>query len=307
MNNKTSQTGRPPFAQRPLARADLARVAASLKIPVEVVEKDYVLSYLLAGLADVPELSGLRFKGGTALKKIHFGPSYRFSEDLEFSAVNTPQGAMIEPLIGQAVRAAQARLEARGRFRLEFDRPPERGPHPAGQDAFRVRAAFPWQTAPMVRVKVEVTHDEPVMLPTKLLPLQHGYEELAEEMPDVRVHSYALDEIVAEKLRALRQTHQRLEARGWNRPRARDYYDLWRILSERQGDIDQVAIRNVLPAKMAHRGVGYQSLDDFFTLQLTQEARRHWKSNLGTFVSTLPDVETVLTELQPLIGELLAI
>jgi len=33
-------------------------------------------------------------------------------------------------------------------------------------------------------------------------------------------------------MRALLQTQQRLLARGWNRPRARDYYDLWRILRD---------------------------------------------------------------------------
>jgi len=43
---------------------------------VEVIEKDYVLRYLLAGMSSVPALAGLRFKGGTALKKMNFGPSY---------------------------------------------------------------------------------------------------------------------------------------------------------------------------------------------------------------------------------------
>lgn len=74
-------------ARRPLLRADLNRVAARHGVPTEVIEQDYVLSYLLAGLADVPELRGLKFKGGTALTKVYFG-DYRFSEDLDFSAVN---------------------------------------------------------------------------------------------------------------------------------------------------------------------------------------------------------------------------
>jgi predicted nucleotidyltransferase component of viral defense system len=36
---------------------------------------------------------GFVFKGGTALKKVHFG-SNRFSEDLDFSAVDAPQGGV---------------------------------------------------------------------------------------------------------------------------------------------------------------------------------------------------------------------
>lgn len=51
------------------------------KVPQHVIEKDYALSYILAGIAQQPELSNsLIFKGGTALKKIYFG-DYRFSED----------------------------------------------------------------------------------------------------------------------------------------------------------------------------------------------------------------------------------
>ena len=43
-----------------------------------VIEKDYALSYILAGIAVQPELAqSLVFKGGTVLKKVYF-PDYRF-------------------------------------------------------------------------------------------------------------------------------------------------------------------------------------------------------------------------------------
>jgi len=296
-----------PAVARPLQRADLGRIATAAGVPVDVIEKDYVLSYLLAGITEVPDLAGLRFKGGTALKKTIFGPSYRFSEDLDFSAINVPQGVEIEPHVNAAVRAAEQRLTQRGRFRVEFDRPPEKRQHPKGQDAFRVRVAFPWQKEPNVRVKLEITHDEPVLLPTHSHPLLHGYEDIGESgaLAGISVETYALEEIVAEKLRALRQTHQRLEERGWNRPRARDYYDLWRLLTDFEAAIDPEAVRRVLPDKMTHRGVGYASVEDFFTTPLVSAARRNWQSNLGNFVDNLPDVDEVLTDLRPRIASLL--
>ena len=37
---------------------------------------------------------------------------------------------------------------------------------------------------------------------------------------------YSLEEIVAEKLRALLQQAKMFERHGWSRSRARDYYDL---------------------------------------------------------------------------------
>jgi len=304
--NPLRQTGQPQ-PPRPIARADIVRIASGMGVPVDVIEKDYVLSYLLAGTSSVPALAGLRFKGGTALKKMIFGPSYRFSEDLDFSAVGVPQGQAIVPHVAAAVQAVERRLGERGRFRVEFDRMPERDPHPTGQDSFRVRVAFPWQSTPQVRVKLEITHDEPVLLATQSRLILHGYDQLGEyeALAAVEVETYALEEIVAEKLRALRQTQQRLEARGWNRPRARDYYDLWRLLSDFGAEINAPEVRRILPAKMAHRGVRYRCLEDFFTEQLVSEARRHWLGTLGTFVSPLPDLEVVLAELRPLIAALL--
>ena len=50
---------------------------------------------------------------------------------------------------------------------------------------------------------------------------------------DAEMNVYALEEIVAEKLRAILQHAEKLEHRGWSRSRARDCYDLWRVLRER--------------------------------------------------------------------------
>lgn len=122
--------------------------------------------------------------------------------------------------VGEAVETAERLLLEEGRFRLEFDRPPERSPHPGGQDAFRIRAAFPWQSVPQVRVKLEITHDEPVLLTPARRPIIHGYEALGHALPPSELATYPLEEIVAERLRALRQTRRQIERRGWNKPRA---------------------------------------------------------------------------------------
>lgn len=53
----------------------------------DVVEKDYVLGWLLWGIGTEPELRGAWvFKGGTCLKKC-FLETYRFSEDLDFTVL----------------------------------------------------------------------------------------------------------------------------------------------------------------------------------------------------------------------------
>ncbi|MGB0931452.1 MAG: nucleotidyl transferase AbiEii/AbiGii toxin family protein, partial [Chitinophagales bacterium] len=52
----------------------------------EIIDKDWVLSHVLKGICEMPDLGEhLIFKGGTCLKKCFF-PNYRFSEDLDFTA-----------------------------------------------------------------------------------------------------------------------------------------------------------------------------------------------------------------------------
>lgn len=71
---------------RPI-RTRISEVARRTKVPQPVIEKDYALSYVLAGIATQPRLSQtLVLKGGTALKKLFFG-SYRFSEDVDYSTL----------------------------------------------------------------------------------------------------------------------------------------------------------------------------------------------------------------------------
>ena len=103
---------------------------------MSALRASYALSYLLAGIAAKPELSEtLIFKGGTALKKLYFG-DYRFSEDLDFLAVNAQREQALEKAIREAVHVATQLLSAHGPFQIETARYTERDPHPSGQEAF---------------------------------------------------------------------------------------------------------------------------------------------------------------------------
>jgi predicted nucleotidyltransferase component of viral defense system len=68
-----------------ITRDEIREVAASVRLQPAIVEKDYALGWMLAGI-NSHALLGQRwiFKGGTCLKKCYF-ETYRFSEDLDFS------------------------------------------------------------------------------------------------------------------------------------------------------------------------------------------------------------------------------
>ena len=134
------------------------------RILLDVIEKDYAQSYVLAGLMSQPALKDtLVFKGGTALKKIFFG-SYRFSEDLDFSTIHPPSREELEEIISQATEETRRLLETYGRFTVEVKRLRETRPHPKGQDAFNIWVRFPWYGERVCSIKVEITRDEPVLL-----------------------------------------------------------------------------------------------------------------------------------------------
>jgi hypothetical protein len=270
----------------------LQQAAKDGRVNQLVIERDYAQTYVLLGLASHAELrETLVFKGGTALKKVHFG-SYRFSEDLDFSAVGGPTGLELEQPVRTAMKAAETSARQLAPITLGVERYEEREPHPGGQEAFIVRVQFPWQRQPMVPVKIEVTHDEPVLLPTPPMPVRHGYDEAL----DVSIRTYGLEEICAEKLRSTRQTQARLAARGWARPRGRDYYDLWHLVRLEVGRVDWTKVRTILPLKCAHRQVAISSVADVFEPALLHEVRATWDRTLGPFVPELPDVDTVLAE-----------
>lgn len=66
-------------------RLEIMDFSREFGLTPNVIEKDYMLGWLLAGMSHNDELSASwAFKGGTCLKKCYF-ETYRFSEDLDFT------------------------------------------------------------------------------------------------------------------------------------------------------------------------------------------------------------------------------
>jgi hypothetical protein len=190
-------------------------------------------------------------------------------------------------------------LQERGPFRVQGEPLALREPHPGGQEGFVARVQFPYHREPLCRLKVEITADEPVLLPPERRSLWHRFPEAVE----VALWCYPLDEIAAEKLRALLQSRTKLRARGWGASRVcRDYYDLWRVLSG--GGLRKNLFPSLVAQKCVHRGVSFESPRDFFAPVLLEAARAEWERQLRPFVPDCPAVEQVLGDLQPRVESL---
>ncbi len=280
-------------------RLRLQQAREKQRIPWDVLERDYVLSWLLAGMSRVDALrETLVFKGGTALKKCYFG-DYRFSEDLDFSSLEgAPTGIYMEEAMNKACETATALIDPYAQVEIKCQRYTEREPHPGGQEAFIIKARLPWHREPHARVMVEITLDEPVLQSTPEREVIHGYEESLDTMIQV----YSLEEIVAEKLRAILQHQLKLEKKGWSRSRARDYYDLWRVLGAYRHQMDLFSLPALLNEKCLLRGVSFQESEDFFRNPMLGYVRQTWNRWLGPLVTELPECDIVIDELRPWIN-----
>lgn len=285
-------------------RTRLQEARKRLGLPWDVLERDYLLSWILAGIAQVGSLrERLVFKGGTALKKCYFG-HYRFSEDLDFSGLEgVPVGETMEHAVREACVAASKLLDEYAPVEISCERYTEKDPHPGGQEAFVIRARFPWQRRPQTRVMIETAMDEKILKPAPRRTIIHEYGEPLE----AQVQVYALEEIVAEKLRAILQHSEKLEARGWSRSRARDYYDLWRVLGTWRDQMELSDFAPLLAAKCAVRHVAFAGPADFFQDRMLAYVEKTWGQWLGPLVPGLPTFQTVIGELRPQIASLVPV
>jgi len=282
-------------------RKRLEETRRDIGLSWEIIEKDYILSWVLAGIAANKKLQNeLIFKGGTALKKCYFG-NYRFSEDLDFTAKeDIVRGNLLEEEIEKSCEIATNLVQKFSPLELKVERYKEKESHPGGQEAFNIRGKFPWHRQFLPKVMVEITIEEPIHIEPVKRPILHGYEE--EIFQEINV--YSLEEIIAEKMRAILQHFKKLEERGWTRSRARDYYDIWRILNGYPNALRMEIISPLFLEKCKVKEVKFTNPGDFFDNILLDYIAKTWEQWLGPLVPDLPPFKLVIDDLKQKIYKL---
>ena len=256
-------------------RAEILAVATDLSLSHDVVEKDYVLGWLLAGIAAHESLGpSWIFKGGTCLKKCYF-ETYRFSEDLDFTlpdAAHLDEGFLRDAFIGVAAWV----YEQSG---IELPTDPMRFklfPNPRGRQGGEGRIYY---TGPLgrggslPRIKLDLTSDEIVVLPSVLRPVTHPYTDAP--AGGMTARCYAYEEVFAEKVRALGE-----------RSRPRDLYDVVNLF--RHGEFRPAAalILDVLTQKCAFKRMAVPTVASL--AGATDELLADWQAMLGHQLPVLP-------------------
>lgn len=276
-------------------RNRLDREKKKSRITFETIQQDYLLSWLLYGLYEHPSLKKtLIFKGGTALKKCYFG-NYRFSEDLDFSVISSvPTKEKLFSAILESCKIAEQKMNEFADVRLFVERYEEKDAHPFDQEAFKVRAQFPWHREPLTSAKIEITMQESILFPPITKQIIHPYDEQI----NTSIQIYSLEEIVLEKLRAILQKTKKLHEEGRDRSRTRDYYDLWRIFTTFESELYFDNFSSQLQKKCELKNVNFLGAESFFDPVMIDTVKRTWKHWFGNLVSDLPECSRVIDELK---------
>lgn len=192
----------------------------------EQVEQDLALSRALSEMFARPTLREmLAFRGGTALHKLFFDPPGRYSEDLDLVQVTA---GPIKPVLLEVQEALDGWL---GSPRSE-----------QAADSVKLLYGFKTTAQPVrrLRVKIEINTREHFSV--------EGFQHVSFTVENpwyaatALVTTYALEELMATKLRALYQ-----------RRKGRDLYDLWLALETLAPDEERVVAG--LRAYLKHGGL----------------------------------------------------
>ena len=234
------------------------------------IEKDYVLSWILQGIAMHKALSKIIvFKGGTVLKKAYF-KDYRFSEDLDFTLLDDN---ISNQQIFEYFSEVFEYVKEEANIPMEIIDDNE---HEDGGINFYISYVGPLGgIGANKQVKVDVSKSEKLQFE----PIEKDAIISYSDQEEHKLLSYSLEEILVEKLRSVIQRMQ-----------ARDFYDIWHLLEINELDLDFYI--NEFIAKCESKDV---KPSDFFKKlkQRLPQYKARWQKSMKDQIRDLPDFEKV--------------
>lgn len=261
-------------------RRELMQLAENLGLQPQVVEKDYVLGWLLAGIRANTSLGEhWVFKGGTCLKKCYF-ETYRFSEDLDFTITNETHldpafltkafsdiSAWIYEQTGLEIPVDRLRFDV---FRNKRDRL-------ACEGRIYYRGPIAPRGSDLPRIKLDLTTDELLAMPPVERPVVHTFSD--NPGAGIKTLCYAYEEVFGEKVRALGE-----------RARPRDLYDVINLYRQEDFQPQPDAILDVLKRKCEYKSIQLPTLD---TIKASyDELSGDWQTMLAHQLPALPPLES---------------
>lgn len=263
-----------------IEKNEIIKFAKAKNLDLSIIEKDYVLGWILAAIQNQKNIfENWIFKGGTCLKKCYFD-NYRFSEDLDFSLIDPSQvnekflkdsfllmtnwlydeigiEIPIEGIIIYLYKNKQNNTSAQ--VSLKYCGPL----HP------KSKSSWP-------KVKVDLMADEKIVMSPEKRKIFYRFSD--EPFEGIYVNSYPIEEIFAEKLRALVE-----------RCRPRDLYDVIMLYHEKDKyKFSAINCLNILKEKCSHKSIDLPNI-----ILMENHAQKdilisQWNNMLKHQISNLP-------------------
>ena len=271
-----------------IPKAEILELSRHYTLQPTTVQKDYVIGWILNAISVHKYLSQWVFKGGTCLKKCYF-ETYRFSEDLDFTIPK--EQTITKDLIVLYLEEVITWVENNsGLVFPRNDWKVEEYNNLRGNISFQAKISYngPLGGAPrsLPRVKFDITQDELLVDSPELRNIHHTFSD--EFTPVPKVLSYSINEVLAEKSRAL------YERNG----RARDVYDVVNISRNFRKEIKPELVKNIAIAKFKYKNIQSPSVSQIMGVINEASLRSSWEQQLDHQITNLPLVDTFLLDLE---------
>lgn len=267
-------------------RPEIMDCAREFGLDPNVVEKDYVLGWLLAGISQQKDLaSNWVFKGGTCLKKCFF-ETYRFSEDLDFT-LRDPGYLEETFLAGVFKEVAEWVYEASGiempSDLLQFEIYANPRGRISGQGKVSYRGPL-GRAGDLPRIRLDLTADEILILAPIMLEVHHPYSD--KPAGGIHIQGYQFEEAFAEKIRALGE-----------RERPRDLYDVIHLYRQELLNPDRGMLLSTLEKKCRYKGISVPTAPLLESKPERLELESEWSNMLAHQLPVLPPFRQFWDEL----------
>lgn len=251
-----------------LTEDEIRRIARRRNLNVGPTEKDYVIEWLLKAIYESNIKDSLIFKGGTAIQKVYFPETWRFSHDLDFTALYSGRDIMDQ------LKEVFNDIDEKASIKLEF-----KSFHTtSGSIIANVQFTGPLNAKN--RIRLDISLNEKVITEPVLKLIDSRYPDIGRY--DVGV--YSLEEILVEKIRSILQGGK-----------SRDYYDVWMLLKVEKFDLEEIG--TLLIEKCKSKGIEFRP-ELIFNKNKLNEAKGFWEVGLKDLVKELPDFDFVIDELK---------
>src|SRR5581483_4269098 len=161
-------------------KRDLLDAASTLTLLPSIVEKDYVLGWIVAGIdAHEALVQNWIFKGGTCLKKCYF-ETYRFSEDLDFTIRDQEQ--LNEDFLRPALEEVVTYVAEESGLAMPVEQIAlDIYTNPRGRICCQGKIGYRGPVSPTTggwpKIKLDLSADEKLVLPTVRREVFHPYSD----------------------------------------------------------------------------------------------------------------------------------